>query len=267
MKKITIKVLLTFFLAFGLTANALAGEAMDRILQRGELIVGTSGNQVPFTATTTTGGLIGMDIDLAKLIAANMGLKVKFEKMPFAELLPSLQAGKIDLVLSGVTMTLKRNLKVAFVGPYYISGKAVLTKTQTIANIQSPDNLNKPEITFAALRNSTSKDFVDNVAPKAKLVVTDSLNDAVKLLLNDKVDALVSDYPFSAVTAYRYPDRNLKASQVPLNFEPLAIAVQDDALLINWLQNFIEYMKATKELERLQKFWLANASWLRDVAH
>jgi len=265
--KIVFKSVVTFMLLIGLAASALAGEVMDRILQRGELIVGTSGTQVPFTATSVQGGLMGMDIDIAKLIGANMGLKVKFEKMPFAELLPSLQAGKIDLVLSGVTMTLKRNLKVAFVGPYYVSGKAVLTKAQTIANASSPDDLNRPEITFAALKNSTSKDFVENVAPKAKLVITESLNDAVKLLLNDKVDALVSDYPFSAVTAYRYPGRDLKASQVPLNFEPLAIAVQDDALLINWLQNFIEYMKATKELERLQKFWLGNASWLRDVAH
>ena len=46
----------------------------------------------------------------------------------FGVLLPALQAGKVDMVLSGMTITPDRNLKVAFVGPYFISGKAILTK-------------------------------------------------------------------------------------------------------------------------------------------
>ena len=266
MKKFVTKTVLTSILALILVTNVSAGEVMDRILARGELVVGTTGTQVPFTATTKSGGMIGMDIDLAKLIGANMGVKVKFEKMPFAELLPNLDSGKIDMILSSMTMTLKRNLKVAFVGPYYLSGKGILTKTQTIATIETPEGLNKPSLTIAALKDSTSKIFVDRSAPKAKLVTTDSLEDAVTLLLDDKIDALISDYPFSAVTAYRYPDKNLRAGKAPLNFEPLGIAVQPDALLINWLQNFLIFMDASKELERLHKFWLKNASWLKDIA-
>ena len=266
MKKFVTKVILSGALTLLLVANASAGEVMDRILKRGELIVGTTGTQVPFTAKSKTGGVIGMDIDLAKLIAVNMGVKVKFEIMPFAELLPSLQAGKVDLVLSGMTMTLQRNIKAAFVGPYYISGKGILTKTKTIAAIETPEGLNSPTLKIAALKDSTSKLFVEQAAPKAKLVLTDSLEEAVKLLVEDKVNALISDYPFSAVTAYRYPDHNLRAGEAPLNFEPLAIAVQEDALLINWLQNFLDFMEASKELEKLHKFWLKNASWLRDVA-
>ncbi|MFC1664224.1 transporter substrate-binding domain-containing protein, partial [Pseudomonadota bacterium] len=116
MKNLITKAFLTSILAFFLVANAIAGEVMDRILAKGELVVGTTGTQVPFTAKAKAGGVIGMDIDLAKLIAVNMGVKVKFETMPFAELLPKLEAGKIDLVLSGMTMTLQRNRKVAFVG-------------------------------------------------------------------------------------------------------------------------------------------------------
>jgi len=102
----------------------------ERILRRGELVVDTSGEQPPLTAKTKEGKIIGLDADLATYMANAMGVKPKFEVMPFSELLPALEAGKLDMILSGMTMTPQRNLKVAFVGPYYISGKGLLTKIE-----------------------------------------------------------------------------------------------------------------------------------------
>ena len=128
---------LTFALAFSLVTAAAAGTSLDRILQKGELVVGITGTQPPLNATTKDGKIIGFDADIAAAIAMNMGVKVKFSKMQFSELLPALEAGKVDMVLSGMTMTLSRNLKVAFVGPYYISGKGILTKAKTIGALQA----------------------------------------------------------------------------------------------------------------------------------
>jgi polar amino acid transport system substrate-binding protein len=96
---------------------AAAGTGMDRILQKGQLVVGITGTQPPLNATTKDGKIIGFDADIARLIATNMGVKVKFETMPFAKLLPALEAGQVDMILSSMTMTLERNLKFAFVGP------------------------------------------------------------------------------------------------------------------------------------------------------
>ena len=78
------------------TSNALAGKVIDRILQKKELVVGISGNQPPLSATSKEGEIIGLDAELAQLMADTMGVKIKFEVMPFSELLPSLQAGKVD---------------------------------------------------------------------------------------------------------------------------------------------------------------------------
>ncbi|MGD9079837.1 MAG: transporter substrate-binding domain-containing protein, partial [Desulfobacterales bacterium] len=144
-------------LALLFVTSAPAGSIMDRILKRGELVVGTTGTQPPLNATTKDGKIIGLDADIAKGIAISMGVKIQFKTMPFAELLPALHDDKVDLILSSMTMTPERNLKVAFIGPYYISGKGMLTKTQTIATLQAAENLNDPQFKLATLKASTSR--------------------------------------------------------------------------------------------------------------
>ena len=265
MKKTGVIWLLITALAFMVVHSAAAGTQMDRILQKGQLVVGITGTQPPLNATTKDGKIIGFDADIARLIATNMGVKVKFETMPFAKLLPALEAGQVDMILSSMTMTLERNLKFAFVGPYYISGKGILTKAQTIAAMQNTDGLNSPEFKVAALQNSTSKIFVEKSAPKAELVTTASYDEAVEMLFQDKINAVVADYPFCAFTAFRNKDKGLVAGQSKLTFEPLGIAVQEDALLINWLQNFMIMLEGSGQLKILNKRWFQDASWIKEL--
>ena len=129
MKKATFIVILVIVSISWFVGPASAGTAMNRILQRGELVVGITGNQPPLSATAKDGNVIGLDADIARAISSNMGVKLTFSKMTFAELLPALENGKVDLIISSMTMTLERNLKVAFVGPYYVSGKPATSKT------------------------------------------------------------------------------------------------------------------------------------------
>jgi len=252
-------------LAFSFVTAAAAGTSLNRIQQKGELVVGITGAQPPLNATTKAGEIIGFDADIATAIALNMGVKVKFSKMPFSELLPTLEAGKVDMVLSSMTMTLTRNLKVAFVGPYYISGKGILTKAKTIGILQKPEGLNKPEFKIAALKGSTSQIFAENNAPKADLVTTGTYDEAVEMLFQDKVDAVIADYPFCAFTAFRYEDKGLIAGQSKLTFEPLGIAVSEDTLLINWLQNFMMALEGSGQLKILNQRWFKDGSWIKEL--
>ena len=88
---------------------ACAGPIFDDILKKGELVVGMTGDQPPLNAVSKDGDLIGLDADMARSIARSMNLKISFAKMPFAELLPALKSGKIDMIMSGMTMTPERN--------------------------------------------------------------------------------------------------------------------------------------------------------------
>lgn len=265
MKKTPIIFTFAIALVFMLVTIAPAGEVMDRILKKGELLVGTTGSQPPMIATSKSGQIIGFDADLARSIAESMGVKVKFVTMPFPELLPALEKGKVDMILSGMTMLPKRNLKVAFVGPYFVSGKGVLTKAKNIAALQEAAGLNTSEFTVATLKDSTSQMFVEKIAPMAKLVLTKSYNEAIEMLLQDKIDALVADYPFCAVSAFRYPDKGLKAGGSKLTFEPLGIAMPEDTLLINWTRNHLLMLEGSGVLKRSGEFWFKNASWVKEL--
>ena len=109
-------------------ANASATPVIDRIQKSGTLRVGMTGNMPPLNMTSKEGELMGYEVDLARAMAKSMGVKAQLKTMPFAELLPALEAGKIDMIISNMTITPGRNMKVAFVGPYFVSGKAFLTK-------------------------------------------------------------------------------------------------------------------------------------------
>ena len=144
MKKMWTMVLSVLALNLVFTGTTAAGPVLDRVQKKGELVVGMSGDQPPLNATTRDGKIIGLEADIASRLSSDMGVKLRLATMPFAELLPALSQGRIDLILSGMTLTAKRNLKVAFVGPYYVTGKAFLTKQKTIASLKNADGIDAP---------------------------------------------------------------------------------------------------------------------------
>ena len=265
MKKLVFVLMIATVLIFTFAATAPADSTLAGIQKKGELVVGTTGTQPPLNATAKTGDVIGFDADLAKIIAMNMGVKVRFATMPFGELLPALQSGKVDMVISSMTMTLERNLKVAFVGPYYVSGKGILTKGDAIAKLQQGDGLNNPEFKVAVLANSTSQQFVEAAAPKAELVKVQSYDAALDMLKQDKINAMVADYPFCAFSAFRFRDQGLVAGQSRLTFEPLGIAVKPDPLLLNWLRNFVIMLDGSGQLKLLSQKWFENGDWVQQL--
>jgi polar amino acid transport system substrate-binding protein len=239
---------------------------LDRILKKGELVVGTAGTMPPFNMVTKTGVVKGFEIDLGGMIAAGMGVKARFETMPFDQLLPALETGQVDMILSDMTMTPQRNLKVAFVGPYFISGKSILTKQKNLLAAKRPIDLNQPELTFSALEGSTSQYFVQTLMPKAQLVTVKDYDQGVALVLENKVTAFVADYPICVISTFRYPDQGLAYVATPLTYEPIGIAVPaGDPQLINWLENFLDALQGSGQLAAFKELWFGDASWLKDL--
>ena len=242
-----------------------AGPVLDRILKKGELVVGLTGKQPPMNATTKQGALIGLDVDLAHAMADALGVDLKFDTMAFADLLPALVSGKIDVIISGMTATPARNKQIAFVGPYFVSGKGLLARAERYAALKSGDGLNAPAVTVAALKYSTSLAFAEELMPQAQFIPTDSYDEAIDLILAGKVDVLVADYPFCALAAYRYRDKGLAAGQSPLTFEPLGVAMPEDTLLINWMQNFLITLEGSGKLKKMHNKWMNGGTWINEL--
>lgn len=245
----------------GLTAAQIAwadsaNPVLSRIQQRGELVLGTSGNMPPMTHTRDDGKVVGFDIDLAELMAAGMDVKLTIKTMAFDKLLRALERGDVDVVISNITMTQKRNLRAAFVGPYMTSGKCVITKREPLARAEAAENLNSPEIRLAALSGSTSADFVRLLLPKASLTLVEDYDAAVRLINDDKLGGLLTDYPVCLAMLKRYPDAGFVSLFSLLSYEPIGIALPgNDPLLVNWTENFMTRVDEMGVLEELAIRW------------
>ena len=243
-----------------------ASPVLDRIQQRGELIVGTMGNMPPLNMTSKDGEIFGLEPDLARMLAKAMDVKVKFVTKPFNELLPALQTGEVDMVLSGMTITPERNRKVAFVGPYFISGKAFLTKVKTIAYADEAQDANNPNTKIVTLKGSTSQAFAEAFLDKTTLFTTGNYDEAVDMVLQDKVHAMIADYPICVVSVFRYPEAGLLSIITQLTYEPIGIAIPaNDPLLMNWTRNTLNNIEGSGILDELKLKWFARGSWLNKL--
>jgi polar amino acid transport system substrate-binding protein len=264
---IAVLVLVLSVLLFGCTQKVVKPTptpALDSILQKGELVLGTAGTMPPLNMTTKDGQVIGFEVDLAKLMADGMGVELRIETMQFSKLLSALESGKVDMVMSGMTITPKRNLKVAFAGPYYVSGKAFLTKIETIANAQEATEVNGPNTRLTALKGSTSQYFVEAVLPKVQFIPAKDYDEAVDLVIKGKAHAMVADYPICVVSLFLHPNEGLLSVFTPLTYEPIGIATPSyDPHLVNWVENFLYMLEETGELDELTALWFEDASWLK----
>jgi len=243
-----------------------ASPVIDRIQKRGELIVGTMGNMPPLNMTSKDGEIFGLEPDLAKLLAKAMNVKVKFVTKPFSELLPALQTGEVDMVISGMTITPERNRKVAFIGPYFISGKAFLTKIKTIALADEAEDANNPKTKIVTLKDSTSQAFAEAFLDKTTLFTTGNYDEAVDMVLQDKVDAMIADYPICVVSVFRYPEAGLLSVVTQLTYEPLGIAIPaNDPLMMNWTRNTLNNIEGSGILDELKLKWFARGNWLNKL--
>jgi len=268
-QKHLLRLTLIFVLIGGIGSSlCLAAESpiIDRILNDGVLKVGMSGNQAPMNMKNKNGQLIGLEVDLAKMLAAAMEVEAEFVVRPFPELLPALQAGEVDIVISGMTITARRSADVSFVGPYLLSGKSILTKSDLLAAADEAEDINEEHLTVTALKDSTSQAFVEQYLPKVKLVTSEDYDSAVKMIIDGKADVLVADMPACVVSVLKYPEADLVTLTRPLTVEPFGIAIPaTDPQLLNLLDNYLSTLEEMEVLEDLKRKWLDNGAWVPSI--
>ncbi len=250
-------------LAAAFPINSMAGDTLQRVVDFKVLKVGMSANQPPLTMVNREGGMMGFDVDLAKALATAMKVKLEIKAMPFGELMTALEDDKIDMVLSGMSITPQRTELVSFVGPYMMSGKSILTKNSVLGKVSSTDEFNRKDLKLLALNNSTSASFVEDVAPNASLIKINSYDEGVAMLIEGKADAMVADMPMCVLSVMRYPEANLTTLDRPLTVEPIGIAIsKDDPQFFNLVDNYLRAYEKTGVLGNLRKKWFEDSSWV-----
>ena len=261
-----LRLAITFLSLLLICTQAYAQDAIDQIQDRGEIKIGLTGTQPPFSMQAKDGSVMGFEVDLAVRLGNAMGVKTDLVQMPFADLLTALEKGDVDIVMSGMTITSNRNIKVAFMGPYMVSGKSILTKSSVLKTVTSAPELNQDYVKLATLKGSTSESFAERNLPQAKLSVVDNYDEGIEMVRNGSIDALLADYSICAYTILRHPEEGFLTLNRPLTLEPIGVAYPPhDIHLSNFLENFFNILQLNGDLAALEEKWFRNGEWLDRV--
>lgn len=266
------KLLSTAVMAFALFSAPLASadnhaskSTLQSVVNSGELKVCFDAGYMPFEMKSKSGDFIGFDIDLGKLMAKQMDVKFVPVNTAWDGIIPTLLTGKCDVIMGGMTITAKRNLKVNFADPYVVIGQSILLNPKHEGKIKSYKDLNSEDFTIVTKLGTTGEQAVKSKIGKAKLNLFETQADAVLEVANDKADAFIYDLPFNAIYVAQNKGKVSHLSE-PFTYEPLGWAIrQGDPDFLNFLNNFLRQIKGDGSYDRIYKKWFESDSWLKQV--
>ena len=154
--------------------------------------------------------------------------------MPFNKLLPAVQAGKVDIAMSGITATAEREALVTFAQPYMISGQAILVRSEDIGSFAQPQIIYYMKTTIGVERGSIAETIAQRMCQAATVVPYDSIASATKALRSGSVRCVLGDAPVVWRKGAKYEARGLTTIPRLLTRERLAWAVRKgDTQMLN----------------------------------
>ena len=186
------------------------GGKLQEVLQRGHLICGTGSTNPPWHFEDDSGTLVGMDIDMARLIAKGLFTdpsKVEFVRQEADARIPSLLTGKVDVVFQFMTVTAGRAQQVEFTIPYYREGVTLFmladSKYNTIDDLRSAGG----NLHVAGLQNVYIEDWIHLAVPDAKVDQFDSEASCLEALNSKRVGAYMHDQSSVRWFMNKFPNR------------------------------------------------------------
>jgi len=217
---------------------------IEQVIRKGTMKIGMS-TFLPWAMRDKNGELIGFEIDIANRLAKDIGVKAEFVPTQWSGIIPALITGKFDIIIGGMGITPRRNLKVNFSLPYDHTGMSLVASKELAGGFKNLDDFNNPDITVVVRMGSTSAAAVKKYMPEAKLRQFDDESQAVQEILNGKAHAFVSSAPLPAFQALKYPEKLFLPLQGNFTKEPIAFAIRKgDFDSYNFLNNWITVVTA-----------------------
>ncbi len=236
-----------------------AASTIEQIYKRGKIRVGMD-VFVPYAMKDKNNELIGFEIDVAKQLAKDMGVEIEFVPTKWSGIIPALVANKFDVIIGGMSVTPKRNLKINFTNPYYYTSQGLLANRKMTEGFTITD-FNSPDVSIAARLGSTAAVAAKENFPKAKLRLFDDEPAAVQEVKNGRVHAMVGGQPLPFNMAADSP-ATLAAFDDQLLKEPISFGIRKgDVDTLNFFNNWIEIAKSKGTIDKLYDYWFKSTEW------
>ena len=230
---------------------------LDAILYKGVIRVGTTGDYKPFTYyNPETEEYEGFDIDVAHLLANELGVEVQFVHTTWPTMMRDFGDDQFDIAMGGVSRNLERQKKAHLSQPYFKDGKAPLIRKEDKHKYKSLADVDHTSVTIGLNPGGTNEKFVRENIKHAKVVMIDHNLDIPYMVADGVVDVMITDH-IEAVY-YSNLDERLYAALREDKFtksEKVYLIHRGDLDYQNWIALWLEQMKDQGELNELKQKW------------
>lgn len=197
---------------------------LEKIKAAGKIVVGTSSEYPPYEfhlLPELEGAMVGIDIDIAEAIAANLNVKLEIRDIVFSKLFAELTAERIDLALAGLSPSENRRRIADFSIPYYQAVQNMLIRAADKDKIKLLEDLRGK--TVGTQKGSIQEDMARNLTPGAAFVIYESIADLISALRQQKLDAVILEKPVA--DAYAFKNKDLLNLECDTDRLPLGSAI------------------------------------------
>ena len=237
---------------------------LEEIKSRGIIKVGL-GIFVPWAMKDKQGKLVGFEVDVARKIADDIGVKIEFIPTAWDGIIPALLAKKFDIIISGMTITSKRNLIVNFSDAYAHSGLAIFANKKKAINFTLED-FNNPEVVIAVRRGATPATLAKELFPRANILLFDEEAQVNQEVLNGNAHASIASEPQPSHIISKYPEILFRPVKEPLNKWSEGMAIRKGDLdFLNFLNSWISINNTNQWLQKRHNYWFKTLDWADSV--
>lgn len=243
MKKIIALLLTVALFAVCLTACGTKGKTLDEVKEAGKIVIATSPDFPPFESLEGD-EVVGIEVEIMKLIAKDLGVECEFAQMDFDSVLIGIQAAKYDCAMSGITVTAEREKNMLFTDPYYVAAQVIVVKEDSA--IKGKADLKDKTVSVQTGTTAESGCQDEGIAIQA----FQANADAKAALTTGKVDAWVVDN----LTAIQMVEEGegLKILEENMTEEPYAFAfAKGSETLVEEINKSLKKLMADGTVEKI----------------
>lgn len=203
------------------------------------------------------GRIVGIEADNARAVGEIIGRTAQIIVMPFDQLIPSLEAGQIDVIMSGMSVTAERSEQVSFTDAYLRVGQMAIMHKDKLGRFSQPWAVYREGARIGVEPDTTGAAFAERELKDAQVRFYEDAEAAFVGLRKDEIDLYVHDAPTSWQLANSLENDDLISLYAPLTEEMIAWAVnKDDAALAGELNRALAMMKSNGTLQYILNRWI-----------
>jgi polar amino acid transport system substrate-binding protein len=238
-------------LLLGLTFCALGCAQASEALR-----AGTSADYPPL-AFTQAGRIVGIEADLAAALAERLDRPIHFVELSWEELIPALEAGEIDLIMAGRSVTDARARRVAFTRPYLNLGQMALIRMADLGRFATPGALRRTDARVGFSEGTTGSRYAREHLANATLVPQEDVDQGVQALRSGAIEVFIHDAPTVWRIASAPGEEQLVGLFWSLTEERLAWAVKpDNQELLQALDQSLAEWEESGRLKAIVNRWI-----------